>query len=333
MQQQVPDSRFALRPINYQARLLGAMVGSQQEDCQSWDAVTLKIKEAADRWSGHSLSLRGKVLIAKTLLLSQTTFLLHVQDMPVAVAKKLDRLIALFIWGTNRQEFASRDSIQASSSTGGLDVPSISLWRQAIWRSMLRKLSRPSFWSTKLSQHLVEPRSVFKAFASTAELPVCRRPKELMSSLRPAFPVEKLCNRTNSLLTGTTTVELQDSLPIRTSRRANRKVFDVRWRCLTDCAVSLHPATLCPHCSEPDSTRHRFWDCRVAQEERRLAHRYWPALATIGPTAALLFPPDTHLVHSDALLWRLHLLALWKMNILKRPPAALSNFVAEFGRQ
>ena len=100
-----PGSRFTLRPRDYTARLLGAPIGANQKDERCWETIMAKVDQLRRTWSGHGLSLRGKVLVCKTILLSQATFLLHVQAMPAKVSKKLDRMMALFIWGTARQEF------------------------------------------------------------------------------------------------------------------------------------------------------------------------------------------------------------------------------------
>ena len=328
--QHIQGSRFALRPIEYQARLLGATIGVTQDDSQCWSGIKTKMEQLSRTWRAQGLSLRGKVLVAKTILLSQVTFLLHVQAMPDQVARQLDRLIALFIWGTNRQEFASRACLQASRDQGGLDAPSVVLWRQAIARSMLTRLSRPGFWSLALRSAVSDAPDAFQAIRDSASLPRARRPKETMSSLRPPMPWSRITASVHSLLYETSEEAIQTALPIQSGSRSHRKVYDVRWRCAVDCAVARHPPSLCPHCNAPDSSRHRFWECPVAVRERSDASRQWPGLMELSPMDCLLFPAPDCLAVSDALLWRLHLLALHKTGILTHRPAPLMSFIREF---
>lgn len=327
-QQQVHGSRFTLRPRDYQARLLGAMIGVEQNDDQNWEIALGKMERHKATWLAHGLSLRGKVLVAKTMILSQVTFLLHVQSMSDRISRKMDRLIALFIWGTNRQEFAARSLIQASRLQGGLDAPSVALWRQAIWRGMLSRLHRPGFWADLLAPSLADPSGIFGSIKSTEALPQTRRPKTLMTQLRPAMPLEKLVGPL-SMLASCSFEEVGAHLPIRTCPGAYRKVFDVRWRLLTDCAVARHPPSQCPHCSMPDSTRHRFWDCPTAQRELQTARRSWPSLTA---PSCIVFPPPDKMVIADALIWRVHLMALYELGILKTEPAPLANVIRAINR-
>lgn len=95
--QEALGSRFSLLPQDCQARLLGTMVGLQVRDDDLWGPIEANIKAVKECWSTKSLSLRSRVLIAKSRMLSQATNLLHVQDMPKQVARRIDWNIATFI--------------------------------------------------------------------------------------------------------------------------------------------------------------------------------------------------------------------------------------------
>ena len=151
-----------------------------------------------------------------------------------------------------------------------------------------------------------------------------------MALLRPCMPLERLSNSPQSPIHGLDLDLIASSLPLRSGRRSARKVFDVRWRLLTDSAVVRHPPSVCPHCGLPDSSRHRFLDCRIALEERQTAFRLWPDLPSRIPILALLFPPEDKLAIADALLWRIHLRALHKAAIIDRTPAPLQILAREF---
>ena len=94
--QQVADSRFSQRPKSYKARLIGVL----QNDADSWDPIVAKISTLKDIWQSQGLSLRCKVLIGKTGIPSQATYLLQAQEIPIKICQRLDRTMAL-------QKFAS----------------------------------------------------------------------------------------------------------------------------------------------------------------------------------------------------------------------------------
>jgi hypothetical protein len=76
--------------------------------------------------------------------------------------------------------------------SGGLDDPSLVLWRRAIQRGMLTKLPRPGFWADLLRPSLEKGPEIFAAFRATDQLPVMRRPKVIMDQLRPPFPADRI---------------------------------------------------------------------------------------------------------------------------------------------
>ena len=56
-------------------------------------------------------------VIAKSLLLGQTTFLLHVDDLPGVIAQEMDKLIVTLIRGTRTRKWTYRDAIVASNAS------------------------------------------------------------------------------------------------------------------------------------------------------------------------------------------------------------------------
>ncbi len=73
-------------------------------------------------------------------------------------------------------------------------------------------------------------------------LPSARRPKIVMDSLRPGFPAAKLTERSR-IWTDVRVVSLSENLPIRTSRRAHRKILDVHGLCSSQ-ILCKHLSTL-----------------------------------------------------------------------------------------
>ena len=107
-----------------------------------------KICKTLKVWAGRGLSLRGKLIVLKTFAISQVTFLLHVQQLPVALGKKLDRMSALFLYGTTKQEFVKREIVHASRDSGGLGIPKMVEWQAALGAKTRRSLMQEGSFSS-----------------------------------------------------------------------------------------------------------------------------------------------------------------------------------------
>ena len=55
-------------------------------------------------WTSRNLSLKGKILITKTLILPQITYLLSVCYCPVHILQKVDKLLFEVLWDKKRQK-------------------------------------------------------------------------------------------------------------------------------------------------------------------------------------------------------------------------------------
>ena len=326
------ESRFTLRPLDHQARLLGAMVGVQQRDGSSWEPQLDAIKKQIAFWNTKGLSLRGRVLIMKVMLLSRITFLLHVQLMPPGIARQVNRLLALFLWNTKRQEFVARTITQADPQAGGLGVPCVSDWARAIRTSAARRLARTeSIWSAFVSRESNHCQGLFRDLIPDV-LAHLRRPKDIAATLRPTQSVERWRELNNWLFQ-----DYRDDLsllfPLANSPLADRRVADVKFRILTNSAVLRYTNPVCPHCLHPDSSEHRFWDCLLARRERAQLLRICPDTADLPKATILLAPPllETRTrAGCEAMIWRLHLLALHQLDVRCDPPAPLVNILEDF---
>ena len=92
---------------------------------QNWERIIKKLQALLTTWKRRSLSLRGRVIVVKTLGLSLFWFLSSCSIMPDAVLKKINSMIFPFIWGKSR-EAIKRDTLCALPSEGGLGVTNIS---------------------------------------------------------------------------------------------------------------------------------------------------------------------------------------------------------------
>ena len=319
------QSRFRLRPQEYEARFLGAKVGVLQTDKASWDPTMVKVKAELDRWSLKGLSLRGKLLVLKSCILSKLTYLLHVQEMPRSLCKKLDRMFACFLSGSKKVEWFPREVIHAPKESGGLGFPSVWAWQLAIGASTRRRFDRREggLWKQALSRDLANPTCIFR-LQTLVDPGDFRRPRQIVSLVDSDLAPDSLQRRSPWLLPEADTAN--SFLPLRTSAGAPRQVFDLKMKILTNSAVAHFLPSSCPHCDAPDSTEHRFWTCRVAHRERDHLLRLRPNLVGLHQ-AALFLGCDPA---CEAYTWRLHLLGLYQMGVTDSLPAPLPELISRF---
>ena len=75
-------------------------------------------------WKKRSLSLKGKILIMKTLVLPQVNYLLSVCYCPDHILQRIDKMLFNFLWN-NKKAKIKRSTIIATYSAGGLKMPDI----------------------------------------------------------------------------------------------------------------------------------------------------------------------------------------------------------------
>ena len=94
-----------------------------------------KIKTVMQIWKQRSLSWKGRIMIIKTLILSQVTHLLSMIFTPLHIIKKLDNILFHFLWGDSPPRI-KRETIVADTNDGGLkmtDVFSFHNAQKAMW--------------------------------------------------------------------------------------------------------------------------------------------------------------------------------------------------------
>ena len=87
-------------------KILGVFFSTKAEASnipENWTAKNEDIQLTVQRWSKRNLSLAGKVLIAKTFLLSKLNYIIQALSLPKAIAAQIDSIIFKFLWQKNTQ--------------------------------------------------------------------------------------------------------------------------------------------------------------------------------------------------------------------------------------
>jgi hypothetical protein len=101
-------------------RLLGVQVDDRVSRLNSnWENCVVKIQGLVNYWNQYNLTVVGRVLVAKTFLLSQVTFLLGIIPADDGV---LDRIESIIEWFTLGKLQIARDRIYNKLEQGGIGL-------------------------------------------------------------------------------------------------------------------------------------------------------------------------------------------------------------------
>ena len=123
-----PDQLFDLKWNNI-VKILGVYFNnsvSAGDILQNWEPKINNIKVLINTWSKRNLSLSGRVIIIKTLLLSQITHLLMSLRAPSGVILQVNNLLYKFIWNKSTykkgSERVKRGTVIQAYDCGGLNM-------------------------------------------------------------------------------------------------------------------------------------------------------------------------------------------------------------------
>ena len=85
---------------------------------QNYHDKLSKMQIILNIWKSRGLSWKGKVLVAKTLVLPQLTYLFSVTYCPHSILKRVDQMLFNFLWDGKPAKI-KRSSITSSYSMGG----------------------------------------------------------------------------------------------------------------------------------------------------------------------------------------------------------------------
>ena len=92
----------------------------------NWDKKLKTMEDKIQIWKQRNLTLFGKVLIIKSMVLSNITLQASVLPIPDTIEKKLNRLIFNYLWSSN--EKIKRTVVIRTLNEGGLNVTDIESW-------------------------------------------------------------------------------------------------------------------------------------------------------------------------------------------------------------
>jgi hypothetical protein len=110
--------------IKQECRLLGAIIDNKVKNLhQNWDKVIVKIRGLINYWNQYNLTLTGRIMVGKTFLLSQATFMMGIIPLDKRTAERIEQQIEKFVLGKLQ---IAKDRIYNKPEQGGLGL--LKIW-------------------------------------------------------------------------------------------------------------------------------------------------------------------------------------------------------------
>ena len=105
-------------------KTLGIHHGYEIDNAAIWLEKINKIKNCIQVWKSRDLTYKGKVLIIKTLILSQIDFIASVVYIPNNIVKQIDTLLWSFLWNF-KQPLVARNTMLQNTTLGGVNMTTL----------------------------------------------------------------------------------------------------------------------------------------------------------------------------------------------------------------
>ena len=131
-QSDVPKQLAKLKINKGIFKTLGIWFAKDQGQCieLNYDVRLKNISSMLQIWRQRNLSWKGRIMIIKTLILSQVTHLFNMTYTPLKFLEQLDKLIYSFLW-SDKPPRVKRETIIAKIEDGGLRMPDIFAFHSA----------------------------------------------------------------------------------------------------------------------------------------------------------------------------------------------------------
>ena len=122
---------------------------SATRDCRqaNLDAVKIRIKRTLDQWSERSLTLKGKITVAKSFIVSQLAYLMAATSIEKGELAVIQSHIMKFIW-RGRPPKVAKCTLGMKIQHGGLNVPdlaSMNVANRIVWIGRMLRLQEVTF--------------------------------------------------------------------------------------------------------------------------------------------------------------------------------------------
>lgn len=131
-------------------RSLGAMIGNNICQIESWARVLEKIDASLKRWEQGHPTMEGRRLIIQMVVGGMTQYLTKVQGMPKGIEEKLEKRIRKFLWAEKTSVTVNKETTYAPVTMGGRNLLDLPVRNEAIMVTWIKSylnfgLNRPTW--------------------------------------------------------------------------------------------------------------------------------------------------------------------------------------------
>jgi len=148
-QRKTQDLNWKLYPNN-SVKSLGVHFSSNKPAntlSENWEAKVKKINNIINVWKMRDLTLVGKIIIIKSLLSSQLTFISSIINLPDHVIKDVNRTLFNFLWG--RTEKVKRRTMINDYKDGGLKMLHLPSFLESVKFNWIKRLTNENMANWK----------------------------------------------------------------------------------------------------------------------------------------------------------------------------------------
>ena len=114
------DQPFGLKWVN-KMKILGAFFGDSADN-SNWNKLVFAFKKITDLWLQRDLTVKGRVVIAKTLGLSKFWHIAKIFIPPNSIVSKIKKILVNFVWH-EKAHLVNYEVCLLPFKHGGLDLP------------------------------------------------------------------------------------------------------------------------------------------------------------------------------------------------------------------
>ena len=135
-------------------RCLGLYLGHDKEGCyrENWLSKINRMENSLHVWKSRKLTLRGKILIIKTIALSQLIYSFTVLHVPTDIQKVIEKCIYDFIW--NKKDRIKRKTMINDLENGGLKMVDVESKIKSLKSSWIPRLMNSERTASVLQTYL-----------------------------------------------------------------------------------------------------------------------------------------------------------------------------------
>ncbi len=195
---EIHDIKWTIGPV----KCLGIYIGHNRKACEklNWEDKMIKMQNTLRKWGKRDLTLFGKTLIIKTLVMSQIIFSATNTVTPANISKQIDSLIFSFLWG--KRDRIQRKVLYAPVELGGLNMIDVASQLDALkaaWFDRITADDSTSNWSIFGNKYIntLGGKAVCRSFSfsSLEQLPQLNNIPEFYRQVFLAFAKANTCSK------------------------------------------------------------------------------------------------------------------------------------------